>query len=150
MSLLDKLRPLQVTVLEMEDAQVQLSHDENHYQRGTVGGTLRGGAAMSRLDIIMDWETRAETVRFRVSELALGCGVTDRHLRRFFLTRFGVSPHKWLTLRRLKKAMPMLSKGTLVKEVAAEAGFSRPENFSRRFKRFYNANPSLSRGFGPP
>jgi len=96
---------------------------------------------MSRLDFISDWGFRAEQVRFNVAALARGCGVTDRQLRRYFLTRFGSTPHAWMTLARLQKVQPLLSEGALVKEVAVEAGFSRQTNFTRQFKRYYNANP---------
>ena len=35
-----------------------------------------GGMSMSsRLDTITDWETRAEIVGFRISNLAQGCGL---------------------------------------------------------------------------
>jgi AraC-like DNA-binding protein len=97
---------------------------------------------MSRLDLITDWESRAEQVRFNVSALAKGCGVTDRQLRRYFQTRFGNTPHAWMTLARLQRVEPLLSGGALVKEAAASAGFSRQTNFTRQFKRYYNANPT--------
>jgi AraC-like DNA-binding protein len=100
---------------------------------------------VSRLDLITDWEFRAEQVRFNVRALARGCGVTDRQLRRYFQSRFGNSPHSWMALARLQKVEPLLSTGALVKEAAAEAGFSQPENFTRQFKRYFNAPPSAIR-----
>ena len=101
---------------------------------------------MSRLDIVTDWETRAEIVGFRVSDLALGCGVTDRQLRRYFLVKFGSSPRKWLIDLKLQKAHPLLARGGfLVKEVAAFVGFTYPGNFTRRYKRAFNAAPSICR-----
>jgi AraC-like DNA-binding protein len=99
----------------------------------------------SRLDTITDWEARAEIVGFRISNLAQGCGVTDRQLRRYFQSKFGSSPYNWLTMRRLQKVKPLLSGGDLVKEISARAGFSRQANFARRFKRFYNTTPSAFR-----
>ena len=102
---------------------------------------------MSRLDIITDWETRAEHVRFNVGALAKGCGVTDRQLRRYFQSKFGSSPHTWLTLRRLQRAEPHLLDGDLVKEAAAKVGFSDPIIFSRRFKHFYKNLPAAARAF---
>ena len=101
---------------------------------------------MSRLDIITDWETRAEVVGFRVSELAQGCGVTDRQLRRYFLVKFGSSPRKWLIGLSVQRAQSLLARsGFLVKEVAAFAGFNYPGNFSRRFKRIYKSAPRICR-----
>ena len=103
----------------------------------------------SRLDAITDWEARAETVRFRVSGLAKGCGVTDRQLRRYFQTKFGSPPHAWMMIARLQKARPYLSDGELVKEVAARAGFKHPESFSRQFKRHYSTSPAITRADQP-
>jgi AraC-like DNA-binding protein len=99
----------------------------------------------SRLDTITDWESRAELVSFRVSGLARECGVTDRQLRRYFQCKFGSSPHAWMAVRRLQKVCAFLSRGDLVKEIAVRAGFSRQANFSRHFKRYYNATPSAFR-----
>jgi len=75
--------------------------------------------------------------------------VTDRQLRRYFRTKFGSSPHTWMTLNRLQKARPLLSRGHLVKQIAARAGFSQQANFSRQFKRYYNASPSAFRLISP-
>jgi AraC-like DNA-binding protein len=99
----------------------------------------------SRLDTITDWEARAEMVGFRVSDLARRCRVTDRQLRRYFRFKFGSSPHNWMAATRLQKVAPLLYGDELVKEVAARAGFSRPENFARQFKRLYKATPTALR-----
>src|SRR5438874_9421023 len=66
--------------------------------------SCRGRPAVSRLDTITNWDMRAEQVSFNVAALAKGCGVTDRQLRRYFQSKFGSSPHAWLTLRRLQRA----------------------------------------------
>jgi transcriptional regulator GlxA family with amidase domain len=101
-----------------------------------------GRPAVSRLDTITDWGSRAEEVGFNVAALAKGCGVTDRQLRRYFQCKFGSTPHAWMALARLQKVQPLLFGGALVKEVAVEAGFSKQTNFSRQFKRYFNFSPS--------
>jgi AraC-like DNA-binding protein len=46
---------------------------------------------------------------------------------------------------RLTALQSMLSNGALVKEAAAEGGFTRTDSFSRQFKRYFNISPSKMR-----
>ena len=99
----------------------------------------------SRLDFVRDWEEQAKRAQFKVEKLAAQCGVTERQLRRYFQGKFGHSPHRWMATRRAAWAKELLAQGLTVKEVAASAGFSRQENFSRHFKRHSNVTPTESR-----
>ena len=99
----------------------------------------------SRLDRIKDWEVRAEQARFNVTLLAKECEVTVRQLRRYFQAKFGIAPHNWLTQNRLQKVRTLLPSSQLLKEVSANAGFKRPSDLTRQFKRYYKATPSSVR-----
>ena len=99
----------------------------------------------SRLDAITDWASRAQRTNFRVATLARQCEVTERQLRRYFRTKFGVSPNLWLTAARLELVQPLLQRGQSVKEIAAQIGFSQQGNLTRRFKQRYNVTPSSLR-----
>lgn len=99
----------------------------------------------SRLDTVSDWAARAERAHFRVATLAGQCEVTERQLRRYFRAKFGMSPNLWLTTARLEMIPPLLQRGKTVKEVAAQTGFSRPENLTRSFKQKYKITPSSLR-----
>lgn len=99
----------------------------------------------SRLDYVGDWNKQAARARFRVTELAKDCGVSDRQLRRYFLKQFGKSPREWMAVTRLGKVRPLLATGKSVKEIAAQAGFNHQSNFARSFKHYYNATPSSQR-----
>jgi AraC-like DNA-binding protein len=99
----------------------------------------------SRLDSINDWDDRARKAKYRVSLLAKQCGINERQLRRYFLSKFGCSPHVWMTERKFESVRSELSRGDLIKEVAATAGFSQSSNFSRQFKQLYRVPPSLMR-----
>jgi AraC family chitin signaling transcriptional activator len=103
----------------------------------------------SRLDCITDWDGMAVSANYRVAELAKTCRVDERQLRRYFIKKFGCSPHFWMSETRLKKLYRQLQKGNLIKEVAASGGFSQPSNFTRKFKEYYGKNPSAVRGLGP-
>jgi AraC family transcriptional regulator len=96
----------------------------------------------SKLDNISDWKARSQQAHFRVALLARSCGVTERQLRRYFRKMFGVAPHAWISAKRLEGVRPLLATNYLIKEVAAQAGFSQPGNFSRKFKQHYKISPS--------
>ncbi len=99
----------------------------------------------SRLDAITDWPTRAQRANFHVATLAGQCEVTERQLRRYFRTKFGMSPNLWLTAARLELVRPLLQRGQSVKEIAAQTGFSQQGNLTRRFKQQYKITPSSLR-----
>ena len=103
----------------------------------------------SRLDAITDWANRAERAHFRVATLADLCEVTERQLRRYFLTKFGMSPNRWLTGARMELVPPLLQRGQSVKEIAAQIVFSQPGNLTRRFKQRYKVTPSSLRNSAP-
>jgi AraC family transcriptional regulator of adaptative response / DNA-3-methyladenine glycosylase II len=92
-------------------------------------------------------------------------GITDRHLRRVFLTEFGVSPVQYLQTHRLLLAKSLLSDtGLTITDVAMAAGFGSIRRFNDLFKRHYRLAPgklrkktqnsdqgiTLSLGYRPP
>ena len=102
----------------------------------------------SRLDAITDWATRAQRANFCVATLAGQCEVTERQLRRYFRTKFGMSPNLWLTAARLELVQTLLQRGQSVKEIAAQIGFSQQGNLTRLFKQQFKVTPSSLRN--PP
>lgn len=62
--------------------------------------------------------------------------------RREFKAKFGVSPHKWITQERMKKAMEMLEKGNLnVGEIAYHVGYENVSHFINSFKKYHGHTP---------
>lgn len=79
-------------------------------------------------------------------EVAARLGVTDRHLRRVFQQAHGVSPHGYLTTRRLLLAKQLLSDTPLpVTQVAHAAGFASLRRFNAAFAERYRLSPSRLR-----
>ncbi len=102
----------------------------------------RDSLKRSRLDCVTDWDARAERAGYRTSALARDCGVSERHLRRYFRLRFGKPPRAWLAARRLARAAASLQRARLVKEAAGDAGFNDPAHFTRLFTQQYGVPPS--------
>lgn len=103
----------------------------------------------SRLDSVTDLEARAARAGWRVGLLARDCGVSERHLRRFFLLKFGKPPRQWLAEKRLAPGAASLRQARLVKEAAGQAGFKDPAHFSRSFTQLFGMPPSAFRSAFP-
>ncbi len=67
------------------------------------------------------------------------------YFRRAFRERIGMTPQKYLELKRMEYAVHRLGLGQTVKETAAELGYSDPYFFSRMFKQYIGASPSSYR-----
>ena len=82
-------------------------------------------------------------------ELAARLGVTDRHLRRIFARRHGVTPLAWLTTQRLLLAKQLLTDtGLPVTQVALAAGFGSLRRFNAAFAERYRLSPTALRREG--
>ena len=82
----------------------------------------------------------------QLPEVAARLGVTDRHLRRVFQEAHGVSPHAYLTTRRLLLAKQLLSDTPLpVTQVAHAAGFASLRRFNAAFAERYRLSPTRLR-----
>jgi len=81
--------------------------------------------------------------------LAARLGVTDRHLRRIFAKRHGVTPLAWLTTQRLLLAKQLLTDTALpVTQVALATGFGSLRRFNAAFAEHYRLSPSALRREG--
>ncbi|MDH4392188.1 MAG: Ada metal-binding domain-containing protein [Aquabacterium sp.] len=81
--------------------------------------------------------------------IAARLGVTDRHLRRIFARRHGVSPVAWLATQRLLLAKQLLTDTALpVTEVALATGFGSLRRFNAAFAGRYRLSPSALRREG--
>jgi AraC family transcriptional regulator, regulatory protein of adaptative response / DNA-3-methyladenine glycosylase II len=85
-----------------------------------------------------------------VAQLASRLGVSDRHLRRLFEERLGVSPLQYLLTQRLLNAKQLISDTALpMADVALAAGFSSVRRFNAAFSGRYGLNPTqMRRGSG--
>ena len=62
-------------------------------------------------------------------------------LARQFRSVFGVSPHRFLTLRRLDVAKRSILGGRSLAEAALSAGFADQSHMTRRFRQAYGLSP---------
>ncbi|MBB5017934.1 AraC family transcriptional regulator of adaptative response / DNA-3-methyladenine glycosylase II [Chitinivorax tropicus] len=81
-----------------------------------------------------------------LAEMAARLGVTSRHLRRVFVTEFGVSPVAYMQTQRLLLAKRLLTDTRLsVAEVAFAAGFGSVRRLNTTFIERYRMQPTALR-----
>ena len=80
------------------------------------------------------------------ARLAARLGVSDRHLRRVFEERLGVSPLQYLLTRKLLTAKQLLADTDLpVTQIALASGFGSVRRFNAAFLDHYRLNPTQLR-----
>lgn len=78
--------------------------------------------------------------------LAARLGVSERHLRRVFQARLGVSPLQYLLTRKLLTAKQLLADTDLpVTQISATSGFASVRRFNAAFLDHYRLNPTQLR-----
>jgi AraC-like DNA-binding protein len=81
-----------------------------------------------------------------LKQLAHVCALSERHFTRSFRQSTGVSPHRWLLLRRVDRAKEMLPNAALsLSDVALACGFGDQSHFSRTFSAAVGLSPGLWR-----
>ncbi len=84
-----------------------------------------------------------------MGRLAQRLGISERHLRRIFEARFGVSPLQYLQTRRLLCAKQLLTDTPMaVTEVARLSGFASVRRFNAAFAQHYALKPTQLRRSG--
>lgn len=69
-----------------------------------------------------------------VQALATQAGLSRAHLTRAFTATFGMAPHAYLNMVRIRQAQAALRQGGAVADVAAACGFADQSHLTRRFK----------------
>jgi AraC-like DNA-binding protein len=83
-----------------------------------------------------------------LTDLCAEIGVSDRTLRLHCQEHLGMSPHRYLLLRRMNLARGALARAeggrTTVTEVAAEYGFGELGRFAVQYRRMFGESPSVT------
>jgi len=79
----------------------------------------------------------------KISEFAEISNRSTSTFRRDFEEYYGITPGKWLTIKRLEKAKLLLSSSEKsISDITFDCGFENVSHFSRIFKDKFNATPS--------
>lgn len=81
-----------------------------------------------------------------VSELAKECNISERYLRKLFVSHLESTPQEYCNNLRINKSVELLADRTIpIKEIAYRVGYSTPQYFSRMFKEKYGFSPQVYR-----
>ena len=77
-----------------------------------------------------------------VAEIAHHCGLSPSRFRVAFRNTTGVTPHRWLTERRVDKAKTLLLRHSVsLAQIALECGFADQSHFTHVFTAVVGASP---------
>lgn len=110
-------------------------------RRARQAGDPRSKPAMRRVERARDF-LEAHALRLVNSDELEAVSGLDRYtLSRQFRMLYGTSPHRYLMMRRLKRAREMIGSGEPLAEIAAATGFSDQSHLNRQFKKAFGLTP---------
>lgn len=99
-----------------------------------------------RLDAMLDFIDSRLTDPLKVDELAARANVSRAHFIRRFRDVTGMSPHRYITLRRIEKAKELLLTTRLgLAQIALDVGFGNQSHFTQVFHALTGVTPSQFR-----
>ena len=99
-----------------------------------------------RLDSMLDFIDSRLTDPLKVDELAARANVSRAHFIRRFRDVTGMSPHRYITLRRIEKARELLLGTRLgLVQIALDVGFGNQSHFTQVFHAITGRTPSQFR-----
>ena len=84
----------------------------------------------------------------RVRDVARDVGLSERQLERRFLSRVGIGPRRYASLRRFERAVALAPRAPSLTHVAYQAGYADHSHFVREVRRLTGSTPGelLRRG----
>lgn len=95
-----------------------------------------------RLRALCEAVLRAPSERATLAEWAADTGASERTMARLFREELGTSYQQWRQQAILAHALPLLTRGTPVSQVAAASGYASDSAFSAMFKAAMGQSPS--------
>ena len=105
-----------------------------------------GGLSPSAMGRVRDYVERHLSETIDLSTLAAAAGLSMHHFARQFKQSAGVTPHHYLTQKRVELAQALLTKTELpLSEIAYAAGFSDQSHLARHFRHVLGTTPRAFR-----
>ena len=124
---------------------IVLAHELLHLHPSCDGGSsaVRGGLAVWQRRLLAKHLEEHLAEEIPVGRLAELVRLSRYHFCRAFRRSFGVSPHRYHSLRRLERAKALLESPALsVTEIALDVGFRESSSFSTAFRKLFGRTPS--------
>ena len=100
----------------------------------TFGRETRGGLAPWQLRRATEFIDSNLSEDPTIADLAKECGLSSTHFARAFKQTTHMTPHRWVTRRRLERAKELISEGSIeLAQIAQACGFADQSHFTRIF-----------------
>ena len=127
----------------MAGAVAQLLGDAGHGGRHL--SAIKGGLAPHLSRRVVEYVEARLGRGIRLRDLAGIAGLSDTHFQRAFQSSHGVSPHVWITHRRVARAKHLLRGRDPIAAIALACGFSSQSHLTRAFKLATGVTPAAYR-----
>ena len=103
----------------------------------------RGSIPRPRLKQVLDYVEAHLHQQTHLSELAQAASMSPFYFARLFKNSMGVSPHKYVTMRRIERSKEMLRRSDIsIFEIGVSVGYLDPKHFRGVFRREVGVSPS--------
>lgn len=110
------------------------------------GPAERGRLSGEQLRVVLDHVDDRLASTLSLDELAKLAGMSTFHFARQFKRATGLPPHRYVTLRRIKRAQMLLADRKLsIAQIAFAVGYSNARHFSDQFRRAVGRTPAMFR-----
>jgi AraC family transcriptional regulator len=106
---------------------------------------LDGVLAPWQIRRVTDWVSAHMNGPVAIADLAGLVNLSRSHFTRMFQRTLGISPHRWLLLRRIERAKSLLKGSIPLADVAAVCGFVDQSHFTKVFTRIEGVPPGAWR-----
>lgn len=119
---------------------------QNHAVSKAQYPLAQGGLPPYLCDRALDFIEAHLDQSFTLDQLADELGISVFYFCRQFKQSMGITPHQYVTRRRIEKAKELLWHSQLpITEIALQVGFATPSAFSRLFRQFTGTTPKAFR-----
>lgn len=113
---------------------------------GEANAAPKGGITGRQLRLVADHVDARIDREISVAQLAQLAGLSEAHFARAFKQSTGLSPHKFVTERRLERGKRLLADTQdSIAQIALDCGFADQAHFARSFSQHYGSSPSALR-----
>lgn len=120
----------------------------HHANRAIPAGPARGSLSPRRLAAAIDFIEAHLAQSVSLAELARAVHLSQHHFCTAFRRSTGMTPHRYLTMRRIERAKRLLAGPLPLAEVALECGFGSQQHFTTAFRHALGTTPGAMRAAG--
>lgn len=117
----------------------------HHSNRAVPAPRAVGSLSPRRLATVVDYVEAHLVERVSLAELAAAVGLSQHHFCHAFRRSTGMTPHRYLTARRLERSRGLLAGSSSLAEIALDCGFGSQQHFTTVFRQVLGTTPGAMR-----